>query len=43
MGKSTDVDGEDTKFRRCVSEPEWTRVRPSLYQKSVIDYITRVW
>ena len=25
--------------RRCVSEPEWTRARPSLYQKSVIDYI----
>ena len=25
--------------RRCVSEPEWTRVRPSLDQKSVIDYI----
>ena len=24
--------------RRCVSEPEWTRVRPSLDQKSVIDY-----
>ena len=22
----------------CVSEPEWTRVRPSLDQKSVIDY-----
>ena len=26
--------------RRCVSEPEWTRARPSLDQKSVIDYIT---
>ena len=25
--------------RRCVSEPEWTRVRPSLDQKSVIDSI----
>ena len=25
--------------RRCVSEPEWTRARPSLDQKSVIDYI----
>ena len=25
--------------RQCVSEPEWTRVRPSLDQKSVIDYI----
>ena len=25
--------------RRLVSEPEWTRVRPSLDQKSVIDYI----
>ena len=25
--------------RRCMSEPEWTRVRPSLDQKSVIDYI----
>ena len=23
--------------RWCVSEPEWTRVRPSLDQKSVID------
>ena len=22
--------------RRCVSEPEWTRVRPSLDQKSVL-------
>ena len=25
--------------RQLVSEPEWTRVRPSLDQKSVIDYI----
>ena len=25
--------------RKLVSEPEWTRVRPSLQQKSVIDYI----
>ena len=25
--------------RKLVSEPEWTRVRPSLKQKSVIDYI----
>ena len=24
--------------RRLVSEPEWARVRPSLDQKSVIDY-----
>ena len=22
--------------RRCVSEPEWTRVRPSLDQKSIL-------
>ena len=28
--------------RRCVSEPEWTRVRPSLDQKSVIDYIAQL-
>ena len=34
MGKSTDVDGEDTKFRRCVSEPEWTRVRPRILPES---------
>ena len=25
--------------RRLVSDPEWTRVRPSLDQKSIIDYI----
>ena len=25
--------------RKLVSEPEWTRVRPSLKQKSIIDYI----
>ena len=25
--------------RQLVSEPEWTRVRPSLNQKSVIDYV----
>ena len=25
--------------RKLVSEPEWTRVRPSLQQKSVIDYV----
>ena len=25
--------------RKLVSEPEWTRVSPSLKQKSVIDYI----
>ena len=25
--------------RTFVSEPEWTRVRPSLRQKSIIDYI----
>ena len=25
--------------RKLVSEPEWTRVRPSLQQESVIDYI----
>ena len=25
--------------RRLVSEPEWTRVRPSLGQRSVIDYV----
>ena len=25
--------------RQLLSEPEWTRVRPSLDQKSVIDYI----
>ena len=25
--------------RKLVAEPEWTRVRPSLEQKSVIDYI----
>ena len=25
--------------RQCVSKPEWTSVRPSLDQKSVIDYI----
>ena len=25
--------------RKLVSEPEWTRVRPSLQQKSVIGYI----
>ena len=24
--------------RKLVSEPEWTRVRPSLKQKSTIDY-----
>ena len=24
--------------RTFVSEPEWTRVRPSLRQKSIIDY-----
>ena len=24
--------------RKLVSEPEWTRVRPSLKQKSIIDY-----
>ena len=26
--------------RKLVVEPEWTRVRPSLKQKSIIDYIT---
>ena len=26
--------------RKLVSEPEWTRVRPSLKQKSLIEYIT---
>ena len=25
--------------RKLVSEPEWTRVRPSLKQKSIIDFI----
>ena len=25
--------------RKLVSEPEWTRIRPSLKQKSIIDYI----
>ena len=25
--------------RRLASEPEWTRVRPSLGQRSVIDYV----
>ena len=25
--------------RKLVSEPEWTRVRPSLGQRSVIDYV----
>ena len=25
--------------RKFVTEPEWTRVRPSLKQKSIIDYI----
>ena len=25
--------------RKLVSEPKWTRVRPSLKQKSIIDYI----
>ena len=25
--------------RRFVSEPEWTRVRPSLGQRAVIDYV----
>ena len=25
--------------RKLVFEPEWTRVRPSLKQKSIIDYI----
>ena len=25
--------------RQLVAEPEWTRVRPSLNQRSVIDYI----
>ena len=25
--------------RTFVTEPEWTRVRPSLRQKSIIDYI----
>ena len=25
--------------RKLVSEPEWSRVRPSLKQKSIIDYI----
>ena len=25
--------------RKLVSEPEWARVRPSLKQKSIIDYI----
>ena len=26
--------------RKFMLEPEWTRVRPSLKQKSIIDYIT---
>ena len=25
--------------RKLVVEPEWTRVRPSLKQKSIIDYV----
>ena len=25
--------------RKLVFEPEWTRIRPSLKQKSIIDYI----
>ena len=25
--------------RKLTSEPEWTRIRPSLKQKSIIDYI----
>ena len=25
--------------RKLVSEPEWTRVRPSIKQKSIIEYI----
>ena len=25
--------------RKLVTEPEWTRIRPSLKQKSIIDYI----
>ena len=25
--------------RKLVTEPEWTRVRPSLKQKSIIDYV----
>ena len=27
--------------RKLVSEPKWTRVRPSLKQKSIIDYIIK--
>ena len=27
--------------RKLVSEPEWTRVRPSLKQKSIIDHYNR--
>ena len=27
------------KWRKLVCEPEWTRIRPSLKQKSIIDYI----
>ena len=28
--------------RRLVSEPEWTRVRLSLGQRSVIDYVSQI-
>ena len=29
--------------RKIVVEPEWTRVRPSLKQKSMIDYVITEW
>ena len=35
----TEVDLVSCNGRTFVTEPEWTRIRPGLKQKSIIDYI----